>query len=146
MGRLGSLEVLDGQFEDLDVCRIPARRDTMELLRTRVDLLRGDDKALLKMYLEAGSSFYQLGKLAGMNRSTVCRRIHRMIRRLSDETYPVCQANPDSFSERELAVIRDHFVRGLSVRRICREHKLAYYRVRVIVDKARRFAHSTKTT
>jgi hypothetical protein len=142
MGRLSSLEVLEGQFEELDVCRIPARRDTVELLRARLDLLKGEDRALLKMYLDAGSSFYQLARLAGMNRSTVCRRIHRMIRRLSDETYPVCQANPHVFDEQELTIIRDHFVRGLSVKRICRDHQIGLYRVRVTVEKARRFARA----
>ena len=145
MGRLGSLEVLGGQFEELDVCRIPARRDTVDLLRARLDLLKGEDRALLKMYLDAGSSFYQLAKLAGMNRSTVCRRIHRMIRRLSDETYAACQRNPNMFDEQELTIIRDHFVRGLSMKRIGRDHKVGYYRARIIVEKARQCARSAAT-
>jgi hypothetical protein len=145
MGRLGSLEVLEGQFEELDVCRIPARRDIVELLRARLDFLKGEDRALLKMYLDAGSSFYQLAKLAGMNRSTVSRRIHRMIRRLSDETYPVCQANPQTFDEQELAIIRDHFARGLSLNRICRDHKLGSYRARRTVEKARQFARQAES-
>jgi hypothetical protein len=44
------------------------------------------------------------------------------------------------FGAPELAVIRDHFVRGLSLARICRDHNLCYYRARRIVEKARRFA------
>jgi hypothetical protein len=138
MGRLSSLQALDRlEPAELDIDRLPARRDVVEVLRARLDLLEAEDKLLLKIYLEAGSSFDEIAKLAGTNRSTVCRRIHRMVRRLYDETYGRCQAGP--FSEAELAVIRDHFVRGLSLTRICRDHKLCYYRVRTIVERARAF-------
>jgi hypothetical protein len=139
MGRLGSLEVLErlGPVE-LNVERMPARRKVIEVLRARLDLLASEDRALLKMYLDAGSSFDEIAQLAGMNRSTVCRRIHRMMRRLCDETYIRCQAAHGWFSEPELAVVRDHFVRGLSLKRICRDHNLCYYRVRTIVARAGR--------
>jgi len=145
MGRLGSLEALKGQVEDLEVARLTARRAAMELLRTRADLLRGEDRALVKMYLEAGSSFSQLARLAGKNRSSVCRRIHRLLGRLADGTYPACRRHPHLFDERELAIVRDHFVRGISLARLCRDHQICYYRARRIVEKARRVAHATQT-
>ncbi|MCU0918490.1 MAG: hypothetical protein MUC88_28615 [Planctomycetes bacterium] len=145
MKRLGSLDVLAGRIGDPELERIGTRRDTMEWLRERADLLCGADRALVRMYLEAGSTFYQLAQLVGRNRSSVCRRIHRLIRRLSDETYRVCQRCPHLFDGRELAVVRDHFVRGVSLRRISRDHQLGYYRVRRIVEKARRLARATKT-
>ena len=75
-----------------------------------------------------------------MNRSSVGRRIRRIIRRLSDPTYLLCLESRSGFSDLEMAVIRDHFIRGLSLRRIARDHKLCYYRARVIVEKARAFA------
>jgi hypothetical protein len=141
MGRWGSLEVLEGlEPVELDVARIPARRNIVEVLRARLDLLGSGDRVLLKMYLDAGSSFEEIAKLAGRNRSSVCRRIHRMIDRLYDETYLRCEADRELFGAPELAVIRDHFVRGLSLARICRDHNLGYYRARRIVEKARRFA------
>jgi hypothetical protein len=147
MGRLGSLEVLEGLAPaEVDVDRIPARRDVVEVLRARLDLLGSGDRVLLKMYLDAGSSFDEIAKLAGMNRSSVCRRIHRMIHRLYDETYVRCEADRELFGEPELAVIRDHFVRGLSLKRICRDHNLGYYRARMIVEKARRFARGMEPT
>ena len=145
MGRWGSLEVLEGlEPVELDVARIPARRNAVEVLRARLDLLGSGDRVLLKMYLDAGSSFEEIGKLAGRNRSSVCRRIHRMIGRLYDETYVRCEADRELFGEPELAVIRDHFVRGLSLKRICRDRHLCYYRARTIVQKARRFARGMK--
>jgi hypothetical protein len=144
MGRLGSLEALDRlQPAELDVDRIPARREVVEVWRARGDLLGSEDRILLKTYLEAGSSFDEIARLTGMNRSTVCRRIHRMLHRLSDETYDRCQGG--LFNEVELAVIRDRFVRGLSLTRLCRDHNLGYYRVRAIVERARAFARTAKT-
>jgi hypothetical protein len=141
MGRLGSLEVLERlEPVELDVERIPARRGVVEVLRARLEWLDTEDRVLLKTYLEAGSSFDEIARLTGMNRSSVCRRIHRLIRRLHDETYARCEADGASFDKRELAVIRDHFVRGVSVKRISRDRRLGYYRVRAILQKARKFA------
>lgn len=141
MGRLGSLAVLEGlEPTEVEVERRAARRDGIERLRENLDLLDCEDRLLLKMHLEAGSSFDEIAHMAGTNRSTVCRRIHRLIRRLRDDTYARCARDRTSFSTPELAVIRDRFVRGLSLARIGRDHHLCYYRVRAIVQKARRFA------
>jgi hypothetical protein len=111
-----------------------------------LDLLDTEERVLLRTYWEAGSSFDAIARLTGMNRSTVCRRIHRLIRRLSDETYVLCEADRTRFPTSELAVIRDYFVRGFSLKRICRDHDLGYYRARVIIEKARHFARRAQTT
>jgi hypothetical protein len=146
MRRVSSLEVLEGlEPGELDAERLSARREVVEALRTRLDLLGGADRVLLKMHLDARSSFDEIAKLTGLNRSSVCRRIHRMMGRLSDETYVRCAAARDRFSAPELRVVRDHFVRGLSLKRIGREHNLCYYRVRTIVEKARRLAQGKAT-
>jgi hypothetical protein len=131
---------LSKQPAELDLYRAPVHRDIVDLLKRQADLLAGVDRALLMMYIQAGCSFHQLGRLTGRNRSSVGRRIRKLIRRLSDPTYPLCRENRSRFSDVEMAVIRDHFIRGLSLQRICRDHKLCYYRARVIVEKAREVA------
>jgi hypothetical protein len=136
---------LSTQLAELDLYEIRALRDTADQLRPLADLLVGDDRTLLMMYIQAGCSFHQLARLSGMNRSSVGRRIRRMIRRLSDPTYTLCLDDRWGFSDLERAVIRDHFIRGLSLKRICREHNLCYYRARVIVEKARQVARSQET-
>lgn len=133
---------LSKQPVEMDSYRVTTHRDTVNLLKQQVDLLTGIDRTLLTMYLQAGCSFHQLGRLTGMNRSSVGRRIRKIIRRLSDPVYILCRENRSVFSDRELAVVRDHFVRGVSLRRICQMHKLCYYRARVIVEKARGVACS----
>ena len=66
MGRVSSLEVLEG-FEpaESDVHRIAARREVVEVLRARLDLLGSEDRVLLRMHLDAGSSFDEIAKLTG---------------------------------------------------------------------------------
>jgi hypothetical protein len=138
MRRWGSLEALERlEPGESDGERRPARRAAVEVLRGQLPWLDPEDRVLLKTYLEAGSSFDEIARLTGVNRSSVCRRVHRLIRRLQDETYLRCQADGVSFNPAELAVIRDHFVRGLSLKRISRDRRLGYYRVRAIVRKAR---------
>lgn len=128
---------LSKQPAELDLYRAPVHRDAVDLLKRQADLLTGVDQTLLMMYIEAGCSFHQLGRLTGMNRSSVGRRIRRIIRRLSDPTYALCLENRSRFSDLEMAVVRDHLVRGWSLARICRDHQLCYYRARLIVEKAR---------
>jgi DNA invertase Pin-like site-specific DNA recombinase len=112
-------------------------RDVMEVLRSRVSLLAGAERALLTMYLESGSSVCQIARLTGLRRSTVARRIRKVITRLCDETYLVCVRQRGRFSERELTLIKDYFVRGLSERGIARSRAVSLYRVRVTLRKAR---------
>ncbi len=128
---------LSKQSVELDLYRAPVYRDSADLLKRQADLLTGVDRTLLMMYIQAGCSFHQLGRLTGMNRSSVGRRIRKIIRRLSDHTYLVCLENRSKFSDLEMAVLRDHLVRGQSLAKIAREHAVCYYRARMIVQKAR---------
>jgi hypothetical protein len=113
-------------------------RETVELLDRRAHLLDRQDRTLLQMHLEAGCSFHEIARWTGLSPSTVCRRIHRMIHRLADPTYQICLGSPRRFSPQELNMIRDHFVRGLSLACVRRRHRLGYRRLRRIIAKARR--------
>ncbi|MEN6575784.1 MAG: hypothetical protein ABFD90_05520 [Phycisphaerales bacterium] len=136
---------LSKQSAELDLYQARILRDAADQLKPLADLLIGDDKTLLLMYIQAGCSFQQLARLTGMNRSSVGRRIRRIIRRLSDPTYTLCLDDRRGFSNLERAVIRDHFIRGLSLTHICRDHGLCYYRARVIVARARQATRSQAT-
>ncbi len=126
--------------------RTEAERQWCELLRTRAELLAGEERALVTMYLDGHSSFRQLARLAGTRPSTVGRRIRRILRRLADETYPLCLHNRRRFTESELTIIRDHFVRGLSVRRIMAVRQLRRYRVRATIAQARAFTRAAQAS
>ena len=144
MERVSTREVLEGEPGGRQVTRLPTRREMAERWRGRVDLLDlranlldRQDRTLLQMHLEAGRNFHEIARLLGLSPSTVCRRIHRMIRRLSDPTYTVCLQNQRHFSRVELDVIRDHFVRGLSLTCLRRRHEVGHRRIRHIIVKAR---------
>ncbi len=150
MERIERREIREaGEPGETEVTHLLTRREVAEKWRARVDLLdlRANlltiqDRTLLQMHLEAGRNFHEIARLTGLSPSTVCRRIHRMIHRLSDETYTVCLQNQRHFSHMELEVIRDHFVRGLSLACLRRRHGLGHRRIRRIIAKARQTARA----
>jgi len=107
----------------------------LELLESRIELLCGKEKLLMTMYLKNGNSFYQMARLAGVNEVTIARRIHKIIKRLLDGEYITCLRNRDKFSDCEMAVAKDYFLTGLSMREIARHQRCSRYRVRQTLGK-----------
>ena len=107
----------------------------LELLESRIELLCGKEKMLMTMYLRKGNSFYQMSRLAGVNEVTIARRIHKIIKRLLDGEYITCLRNRDKFSDCEMAVAKDYFLTGLSMREIARHRRCSRYRVRQTLGK-----------
>ena len=129
---------MESIHENVTKVEVKARkrcRDRIDMLQSRVELLTGKDKALMTMYLKYGNTFYQMAKLTGVNEATVARRIYKVIKRLTDSEYITCLRNRDKFTEEEMTVARDYFVRGTSIRKIARSRKLSYYRVRESLKK-----------
>lgn len=112
-------------------------RDVKELLRLRGALLTGRDRALIEMYLDSGETVRRIATLAAVTPSCVARRIRTITRRLADPTYSVCLANRQDFTTTELRIVKEYFVRGLSIQRISRRWHLSRHRVRKAIRKAR---------
>ena len=110
-------------------------RDRIDLLRSRIGLLAGKDKLLLTMHLENGNSFRQIAQLVGVNEASIGRRIHKIMRRLIDGEYITCLRNRDKFSEEELAIAKDYFLSGMSIRKIAIKRELTYYSIRKTIKK-----------
>ncbi len=106
----------------------------------RAGLLVGVDRALLETYLDSGRSVRQIARLTGANPSTVARQLRRIVDRLTDETFFCCLRHRRRFDAGELAILRDHLVRGRSVAQICQSRHINAYRVRSAIRKARRLA------
>jgi len=107
----------------------------IDLLRTRMSLLTGKDKLLMTMYLDKGNSFRQMARLAGVNDTIIARRIHKLIKRLIDGEYITCLRNCNKFTKTEMAIAKDYFLTGLSMKKIAAKQHLTYYRVREILKK-----------
>lgn len=124
--------------ENISEGRVDAKlvfRDRIDLLRSRASLLGGTDRLIMKMYLDNGNTFRQMAALAGVNEATIARKIHKIIKRLIDSEYIMCLRNRDKFSSLEMAIAKDYFLKGLSIRSISVKQKLTYYRVRQTLKK-----------
>jgi predicted DNA-binding protein YlxM (UPF0122 family) len=110
-------------------------RDRAELLRNRLDLLSGKDKLLMKMYWENGNSLSQISSLAGSNRRSIARRIHKITERLMEGKYIICLRYRDRFTILELAIAKEYFLLGLSIKTIAGKRNWSYYRVRQILQR-----------
>jgi len=118
-------------------------RDRIDLLRSRVNLLTGKDRLLMTMYLENSNSFRQMARLAGVNESSIARRIHRVTKRLIDGEYITCLRNRDKFSKTEMAIAKDYFLLGLSMKKIAGKRRRSYHRVRETLKKIQRLVTIT---
>lgn len=111
------------------------RREAVDAVRSRITLLEGRDRLIMKMYYENGVSATQIAALMGVSTSTVSRRIKTLSRRLVGDKYQNCTRNSHRLSSEELEIARDHFIRGLSLRSIAAEQGCSFYRIREIVRK-----------
>ena len=102
----------------------------IELLRSRLNLLSGTDKLLMTMYIEHGNSIRQIARIRGVTETSIARRIRAISKRLTDGPYIVCLRNRDKLTSRQLAIAKDYYLMGLSMRRIAAKRRWSYYRVR----------------
>ncbi|MHC4757321.1 MAG: sigma-70 RNA polymerase sigma factor region 4 domain-containing protein [Planctomycetota bacterium] len=109
--------------------------ERIDLLKSRLELLGGKDRALLKMYLDNGNTFRQMARIAGVNEVTISRRIYKLIQRLLDGEYIICLRNRTHFTSMEMSVAKDYFLLGLSMRRIAAKERITYHSVRQTLKK-----------
>ncbi len=122
-----------------------AYRDRIDMLRSRVSLLSGKDRLVMTMYLENGNTFRQMARLAGVNETSIARRIYKVTKRLIDGEYITCLRNRDKFTRTEMGVAKDYFLAGLSQRKIAVKRSCSIYRVCKILRKIQRLIRPTET-
>lgn len=113
------------------------RRGQLELLQGRLGLLRGRDKVLMTMYIVNGNSFRQIARLRGVSETSIARRIHRIAERLTNGEFLLCVRNRDKLSRRQMAVARDYFLTGLSIKQIAEKRSMSMYAVRKVLFSIR---------
>ena len=112
-------------------------RGGIELLRSRLNLLAGTDKLLMTMYIEHAVSIRQIARIRGVSEASVARRIRAITKRLTDGPYIDCLRNRDKLNGRQLAVAKDYYLMGLSMRQIAAKRRRSYYRVREALNEIR---------
>ena len=118
------------KMEDSNECRM-----SIDLLRSRLNLLSGKDKLLMTMYLENGNSYRQIARLAGINEKIIARRIRKLSKNLIEGQYITCLQNRSQFTENELTIAKDYFLTGLSIRKIMTKRNMNFYSVRETIKK-----------
>ena len=129
------MEKVNGDIPEEELQVRGKYRDSIDLLRSRLSMLSGEDKLLMIMYWENGNSFRQIGRLAGVNRLSIARRIDKITKRLMEGQYITCLRNRDRFTRRQIAIAKEYYLLGLSIKAIAGKRKLSYYRVRQILNK-----------
>jgi len=112
-------------------------RGGIELLRSRLNLLSGTDKLLMTMYIEHGNSIRQIARIRGVTETSIARRIRAISKRITDGPYIECLRNRNKLTRCQLAVAKDYYLMGLSMRRIAAKRCLSYYRVREALIEVR---------
>lgn len=102
----------------------------IDLLHARLAWLSGKDKLLMKMYLNNSNTFRQMAALAGVNESTIARRIYKIVKRLLDGHYITVLRHSDEFSLIQIQIAQDYFVKGLSQNNIAKLRGCSRYSVR----------------
>ena len=77
-----------------------------ELVRRRLNLLKGKEKIIMTMYLEKGNSIRQIARLMGVNEMKVSRKIQKLTHILSDGVFIKCLKKRDKLSITFLTVIQ----------------------------------------
>ncbi len=111
---------------------------SLELVQGRTNMLSGQDRALLKMYIEKGASFAAMARLAGTDEQRIARRVRRIARRLIDGLYVNCVRRTGKLNIVELGVLRDYFLTGLPLKMIAAKRGLTHHRARKTLKRVRR--------
>ena len=114
------------------------RQGSIELLRSRLNLLCGTDKLLMTMYIEHGNSFRQIARIRGVAETSIARRIRAIAKRLTDGPYIDCLRNRDKLTSCQLTIAKDYYLLDLSMRQIATKRQWSYYRVRDTIIQIRK--------
>lgn len=104
--------------------------ERVDLLQMRSGLLRVQERAILEMVFRGGYRPTYIGRAMGLHPSSVMRQITKIVRRLAGGEYLLCLQRPERFSEAEIAMAREYYLRGRSLNTIAVKLGLSRYGVR----------------
>lgn len=106
-----------------------------DLLRHRKDLLEGQDKVFMTMYLDNGNSYRQISRLLGVSATTISRRIKKLTKQLTGESFYIYRQYRKKLDKRQKQFARDYFLMGLPLRQIAHKHNCSFYLVKKTMGK-----------
>ena len=102
----------------------------IELFQLRSELLSDEDKALMQMIFDKGSTFDQIARLTGQNASTISRRVKNLLQKLiACELVTLLHRRKD-FGKPDICIVQEYYLRGQSQKAIAQKLHISRYRVR----------------
>ncbi len=101
----------------------------------RVALLPAAQRALVALFLSS-RSFRILAKAADANEAAVARKLRSIAGRIINAHF-LTALSQEKLSGKKIEVIRDHFVKGLSIKTIAQKTGLSRYRITKIIKQMR---------
>ena len=131
-----------GIVENKQDCRDDAdiSKERLASLRDRLFLLSGQNRIIMSMYLENGISYRQIALLLDVSPSSILRRIRKISQAMG--IYILCLKNQEQFTQNEMSLAMDYFLRGLSIRQIARKKNTTYYHIREKIIEIRHTANN----
>jgi uncharacterized protein YerC len=126
-----------GNFDDQESSLVEQYRDQQDLIISPLDLLAEKDRVIMSPYLLNGANFRNISVLTGQHKATICRRARRIMQALVSGPYIKVLQRQDLFSNTELAVIRDFYLRGSVYREMAGQYGISMHLIRKVVDRAR---------
>jgi DNA-directed RNA polymerase specialized sigma subunit len=134
--KISAAQVEDFEKRQLiDELRNSEGEDRVNVLRSRMGLLKGRDRYLMQMYLENAATYRQMARVAKVNEANVARRIHKLIRRLLDGQFIACLRASAGLTESEKEMARQYLVEGTAMKKIAKKNGVSYYAVRTLIKK-----------
>ncbi len=110
--------------------------DVFELHTARVEMLNNEQITLVKIF-QNRPSFRAIAKMAGVNEATIARRLKKIARFISSESFSAALSRKYNVPQEKMNVIAKHFINGLSIRAITQNTGLSVYKIRKIISQMR---------
>lgn len=108
-----------------------------QIIAGRSELLRRDDRVLVRAVWIDNQSTRRVASLAGVTPNCVRQRVRRIVKRIHSEDFLAAARLLPELTGRHAQVARLHFCQGLSCRAAARKTGIPYHEFRRLVDEVR---------
>ena len=112
-----------------------SKREILDVLRHRKELLDGDAKLMMTMYLENGNDYRQIARALGVSPSTIYFRIKKISKQLTGKSFHIYRNCQNKLNNRYKELARDYFLMGIGPLKLARKYRCSRYKVKHDIEK-----------
>ncbi len=117
------------------ICRTRQFPSDDSILLGRAELLGEDERDLIEAVFVRSQSSGSLARMMGVTESTIHRRVHRLCRRMTSNTFLDAARALPYLSQQDAILAKMRYCQGLSQRQLCRRLGLSYHALRRRLDQ-----------